>query len=89
MKPADTDAKDSKDAKDTKDKDKDTPKPAPKPLTPSQEIKANLALIERAVSTLEPRFTHRVLRGLTGLRRKIDAKVLREVVTDVFAKGEF
>jgi 26S proteasome regulatory subunit N3 len=35
-----------------------------KPSPPSTfiEIKNNIALLERAVSTLEPRFTHRVLR---------------------------
>jgi 26S proteasome regulatory subunit N3 len=34
-----------------------------KPSPPSTfiEIKNNIALLERAVSTLEPRFTHRVL----------------------------
>ncbi|KAG9035690.1 26S proteasome non-ATPase regulatory subunit, partial [Tulasnella sp. UAMH 9824] len=53
------------------------PKPAP---TPAEEVRANLQLIERAVSTLEPRYTARVLRSLTTLRKKLDAKVLAEVV---------
>lgn len=58
-----------------------TPAPAPKPApTPAEEVRANLQLIERAVSTLEPRYTARVLRSLTTLRKKLDAKALAEVV---------
>jgi 26S proteasome regulatory subunit N3 len=34
----------------------------PSPPSPFIEIKNNIVLLERAVSTLEPRFTHRVLR---------------------------
>lgn len=61
--------------------------PAPKPApTPVEEVRANLQLIERAVSTLEPRFTARVLRSLTTLRKKLDAKALAEVVGGL--KGE-
>jgi 26S proteasome regulatory subunit N3 len=77
------DSKDSKDAKEVK-----PPTPPPVPLTPTQEIKANLQLLERAVNTLEPRFTHRVLRGLTTLRKKLDAGVLRGVVGDVYTIGK-
>ena len=51
------------------------------------DIKTNAQLIERAVSTLEPRFTHRVLRSLTTLRRRLDATVLRDALTAVFPKG--
>ena len=61
--------------------------PKPQPLSPVEEIKSNITLIERAVSTLEPRFTHRVLRSLTHLRRRMDDKVLREAITDVYVKG--
>ncbi|KAG8908880.1 26S proteasome non-ATPase regulatory subunit, partial [Tulasnella sp. 417] len=58
-----------------------TTTPAPKPApTPAEEVRANLQLIERAVSTLEPRYTARVLRSLTTLRKKLDAKTLAEVV---------
>ncbi|KAG6867167.1 hypothetical protein C0993_006091 [Termitomyces sp. T159_Od127] len=56
------------------------------PLTPVAEIKANIVLIERAVSTLEPRFTHRVLRTLTALRKRIDATVLRAAIEQVYTK---
>ncbi len=57
------------------------------PLTPVAEIKANVVLIERAVSTLEPRFTHRVLRSLHHLRKKLDDKVLRDAVQAVYTIG--
>ncbi|KAI0729776.1 diphenol oxidase-A2 [Fomitopsis betulina] len=58
--------------------------PSPLPLTPAAEIKANVALIERAVSTLEPRFTYRVLRTLTALRKKLDDAVLREAISEIY-----
>ncbi|KIJ55459.1 hypothetical protein M422DRAFT_57875 [Sphaerobolus stellatus SS14] len=62
--------------------------PPTKPLTPVEEIKSNIALIGRAVTTLEPRFTHKVLRSLTNLRRKVDERVLRDVIGEVYAKDE-
>ena len=55
--------------------------------TPEAEIKSNLALIERAVSSLEPRFTHRVLRTLTALRKRIDDSVLRNAIEEAYTKG--
>jgi len=61
--------------------------PSPPPPTPSAEIKNNAALIERAVSTLEPRFTHRVLRSLTQLRKRLDATVLKEATMALYPKG--
>ena len=81
MKPADT-----KDKKDEKTEKKEEAKPVPPP-TPQQEIKANLALIDRAVSTMEPRFTHRVLRTLTALRKRIDDSVLRDAIQDAYPSG--
>jgi 26S proteasome regulatory subunit N3 len=83
MKPADAKLK----AEEKKDDTKKEEEPKPKP-TPVAEIKSNLALIERAVSTLEPRFTHRVLRTLTALRKRIDAAVLRTAIEEVYVKGE-
>ncbi|KAF5379219.1 hypothetical protein D9615_005887 [Tricholomella constricta] len=74
--------------KDQNKKDEKTPEDAPKPapLSPVAEIKSNIALIERAVSTMEPRFTHRVLRTLTALRKRIDATVLRNAIEQVYTK---
>jgi 26S proteasome regulatory subunit N3 len=68
---------------DTKNGEEKKPSP-PSPLT---EIKNNVALLERAVSTLEPRFTHRVLRTLTALRKRINDVVLREAIELIYAKG--
>lgn len=57
----------------------------PSPPSPLTEIKNNVALLERAVSTLEPRFTHRVLRTLTALRKRINDVVLREAIELIHA----
>lgn len=68
----------------TEEKKEVTPAP-----TPVAEIKTNASLIERAVATLEPRFTHRVLRTLTALRKRLDEKVLRDAVAELYPKGMF
>jgi len=59
-------------------------KPSPTPLA---EIKANAALIDRAVSTIEPRFTQRVLRSLTASRKRADASALRNAVEEICPHG--
>lgn len=79
MKPADTTQDKSEDKKDAEE-------PAPPP-TPAAEIKSNIALIEKAVWSLEPRFTHRVLRSFTALRKKLDDVVLREAIQEVYPAG--
>lgn len=80
MKPADK-------ANDEKKKEDDKPT-LPPPPTPVEEIKSNTTLIERAVSTLEPRFTNRVLRTLTALRKRVDDTVLRTAIEEVYGKGD-
>lgn len=57
-------------------------------LSPAEEIRTNLALIDKAVTTMEPRFTHRVLRTFSALRKRIDASVLRAAVEDAYTKGK-
>ena len=79
MKPTDTNQNKPEDKKDAKE-------PTPPP-TPAAEIKLNIALIEKAVWSLEPRFTHRVLRSFTALRKKIDDSVLREAIQDAYPVG--
>jgi len=74
---------------DTETKAEPTPAPAPVPLTAQQIVQANIALVERAVSTLEPRFTHRALRTHGGLRKKLDSSVLAEIVRAALPKGEW
>ncbi|KAG1876208.1 PCI domain-containing protein [Suillus subluteus] len=73
------------DLKDEK-KDEKKPEPKPEPPTPTQEIKANIALIDRAINDLETRFTHRVLRSLTALRKRINDKVLRDAIEENYPK---
>ena len=75
-------------AKPAEEKPKTEEKPAPPaPISPVVEIKNNVALIDRGVSTLEPRFTHRVLRTLTALRKRLDDAVLRNAVEAIYAHG--
>lgn len=87
MKAADKAKGDKKDEKkeEKKEEEKKVVKPPP---TPVAEIKSNVVLIERGVSTMEPRFTHRVLRTLTALRRRADDKVLRDVIEELYPKGK-
>ncbi|KAF8843816.1 diphenol oxidase-A2 [Paxillus ammoniavirescens] len=68
--------------KDGKDDISKTKEEKPIPPTPNAEIKSNIALIERAVADLEPRFTHRVLRSFTALRKRLDYKILRDAVEE-------
>ncbi|KAF8637878.1 hypothetical protein AX17_002501 [Amanita inopinata Kibby_2008] len=56
------------------------------PMTPLQEVKTNVALIDRAVATFEPRFAHRVLRTLTALRKKLDATTIRNAIEEVYLR---
>ncbi|KAG2117319.1 PCI domain-containing protein [Suillus discolor] len=71
-------------ATDKKDEKKDERKP--EPPTPTQEIKANIALIDRAINDIETRLTHRVLRSLTALRKRINDKVLRDAIEENYPK---
>ncbi|TFK73475.1 diphenol oxidase-A2 [Pluteus cervinus] len=73
-------------AEDTKTSEEAKPAPPPNPVA---EIKSNLGFIDRGVSTLEPRFTHRVLRTLTSLRKRIDDTTLHTVIEEVYPKGTF
>ncbi|KAG1823481.1 PCI domain-containing protein [Suillus subaureus] len=79
-------ATDKKEDKKDEKKDETKPEPKPEPPTPTQEIKANIALIDRAINDLETRFTHRVLRSLTALRKRINDKVLRDAIEENYPK---
>jgi 26S proteasome regulatory subunit N3 len=74
----------NKDAKKEEEKPVEAP---PAPISVGAEIKANLALLDRAVSTVEPRFTVRVLRNLNGLRKKLNAENVREAILSLYGKG--
>lgn len=53
----------------------------------AQEIKQNLSTIDKAVQSLEPRFTARALRTLTTLRKKLYREGLEEVVEGGYVKN--
>jgi 26S proteasome regulatory subunit N3 len=56
--------------------------------SPAAEIMANLVLVDRAVSSLEPRYTHRVLRSLTSLTKKLNPNVLKDAIQQSYIAGE-
>jgi 26S proteasome regulatory subunit N3 len=56
-------------------------------LSVEDEILNNITLIGRAVTTAEPRFTTRVLRTLTHLRKKLTKPALKDVLDRAFPKG--
>ncbi|WVR07220.1 hypothetical protein IAU60_004261 [Kwoniella sp. DSM 27419] len=56
-------------------------------LSTEEEILNNITLIGRAVTTIEPRFTIRVLRTLTTLRKKLNKEALKSVLDQAFPKG--
>ena len=51
------------------------------------EILQDISLIGRAVATIEPRLTIRVLKTLTSTRKKLDKEVLRTVLERAFPAG--
>ncbi|PBK68917.1 diphenol oxidase-A2 [Armillaria solidipes] len=87
MKPADIKPNDEEKKEEKADKNEEKKEePKKEPESPVTEIKSNAALIEKAVATLEPRFTHRVLRTLAALRKRLDDSVLRKVIEEVYPK---
>ncbi|KAL1405436.1 26S proteasome non-ATPase regulatory subunit [Vanrija albida] len=78
---------DAKDAKaDPKADAEAKVEPAPV-LTVEEEILNSIQLIGRAVATIEPRFTARVLRTLTGLRKKLTRPALKAAIDRAFPRG--
>ncbi|KAK2464553.1 hypothetical protein APHAL10511_003411 [Amanita phalloides] len=55
----------------------------PVPLTSLQELKTNVAFIDRAVAKLEPRFAHRVLHTLTSVRKELEDNILRTAIEEI------
>lgn len=51
------------------------------------DIKNNFGLLERAVSLFDPRFTLRVLRSISSMRKHLTADVLAQVVSETYAKS--
>ncbi|KAG2198675.1 proteasome regulatory subunit C-terminal-domain-containing protein [Mucor mucedo] len=52
------------------------------------EIKRNFTLLERAVDTIEARFTTRVLRTLPSIRRRLTSDILAQVISDYFGPND-
>ncbi|KAL7416303.1 hypothetical protein BDY24DRAFT_229598 [Mrakia frigida] len=101
MAPTDDKKKDTASTKSTKEeltsepttKEEDKPKVVV-PITLQQELRLNLSLIDRAVSSFEPRFAQRVLRTLTTLRKKLNkqedgVEVLKQVMKENYPKSEY
>ncbi|KAL1923225.1 uncharacterized protein VTP21DRAFT_9601 [Calcarisporiella thermophila] len=51
------------------------------------DIKANFSHLERAVQSLETRFTARALRSNASIRRRLNAEVLERVIKDTHSKS--
>jgi 26S proteasome regulatory subunit N3 len=51
------------------------------------EILHNITVIGRAVTSMEPRFTTRVLRTLTATRKKLNKEVMRNILNEAYPKG--
>ncbi|KAI8070547.1 proteasome regulatory subunit C-terminal-domain-containing protein [Gilbertella persicaria] len=52
------------------------------------ELKRNFSLLERAVETIESRFTTRVLRTLPSIRRRLTSDILAQVITDYYTSND-
>ncbi|KAK7899741.1 26S proteasome non-ATPase regulatory subunit [Exophiala xenobiotica] len=68
----------------TEDSAKETEPPVDPQEKAIAEIKANLPLLERAVSQFDPRFSLRVLRSIPSVRKHLSAYVIATVVTDSY-----
>lgn len=51
---------------------------------PSTDIKANYALLERAVSHFDARFTLRVLRSISSIRKNLSSDLLAQVIIETY-----
>jgi 26S proteasome regulatory subunit N3 len=51
------------------------------------EVLHNITVIGRAVSTMEPRFTTRVMRTLTATRKKLNKEAMKNILNQAFPKG--
>ncbi|KAL3472671.1 isoprenoid synthase domain-containing protein [Aspergillus californicus] len=52
-----------------------------------QDIKTNFTLLERAVAHFDPRFTLRVLRSISSMRKQITSEVLAEAIVDTYPRS--
>ncbi|KAJ5884967.1 hypothetical protein N7495_009477 [Penicillium taxi] len=52
-----------------------------------QDIKTNFTLLERAVAHFDPRFTLRVLRSISSMRKHITPQVLSKVIVETYPES--
>lgn len=52
-----------------------------------QDIKTNFTFLERAVTHFDPRFTLRVLRSISSMRKQITSDVLAEIIVNAHPKS--
>ncbi|CAG8753631.1 14593_t:CDS:2, partial [Racocetra persica] len=50
------------------------------------DLRQNFTLLERAVSTIESRFTTRVLRTTASIRKRLTADLLAQAIRDIYPK---
>ncbi|CAG8095610.1 unnamed protein product [Penicillium salamii] len=68
------------------DGDAENTEPEVDPRTKAiQDIKTNFTLLERAVAHFDPRFTLRVLRSISSMRKHLTPEVLAEVIVEVYS----
>ncbi|KAF9245532.1 hypothetical protein DTO027I6_9411 [Penicillium roqueforti] len=66
--------------------DVETTEPEVDPTTKAiQDIKSNFTLLERAVAHFDPRFTLRVLRSISSMRKHLTPEVLAEVIVETYS----
>ncbi|KAK2741364.1 26S proteasome non-ATPase regulatory subunit [Myotisia sp. PD_48] len=52
------------------------------------DIKANFVLLERAVAHFDARFTLRVLRSISSIRKQLSADLLASIIVDTFRRSD-
>ncbi|KAJ5425593.1 hypothetical protein N7465_000663 [Penicillium sp. CMV-2018d] len=68
------------------DGDVENTEPEVDPTTKAiQDIKSNFTLLERAVAHFDPRFTLRVLRSISSMRKHLTPEVLAEVIVETYS----
>ncbi|EKV16602.1 Proteasome regulatory particle subunit (RpnC), putative [Penicillium digitatum] len=68
------------------DGDAENTEPEVDPTTKAiQDIKSNFTLLERAVAHFDPRFTLRVLRSISSMRKHLTPEVLTEVIVETYS----
>ncbi|CAG8087856.1 unnamed protein product [Penicillium nalgiovense] len=68
------------------DGDVENTEPEVDPTTKAiQDIKSNFILLERAVAHFDPRFTLRVLRSISSMRKHLTPEVLAEVIVETYS----